>query len=138
MRRVSRFDGETSVPDAAATSHCRPPAPHTIRSLPAAVSDLLRLQPKTSWPDVVSCPRQDSRRAVGLARSEHVLVWSAAQVQVCDMSGIVARRAEDLGDPMRQALVDEELHAVGRSGSSRSSTAGAANSSAARTSSAVS
>jgi hypothetical protein len=43
------------------------------------------------------------------------------------MDGVVANGAKGLSDPLGEALVDEQLHAVGRSrGSSRSRIASAA------------
>ena len=55
-----------------------------------------------------------------------LLIGLAAQAEFVDMRAVVACGAQQLRHPGWQALVDQESHAVSRTGSSRSSTARAA------------
>jgi hypothetical protein len=63
------------------------------------------------------------------------LVWRAQKLAVAYVDGIVTSIDQEFGNPAGQTLVDQELHAEGRSGSVRSSTAAAANRNASRMSS---
>jgi hypothetical protein len=63
---------------------------------------------------IVVCPRHD------------VLVGLAAQAELVDVRAVVARGTQEFSHPGWQALVDQEPHALSRTGSSRSSTARAA------------
>lgn len=69
---------------------------------------------------------------------ENVLVGCAQQRAICGVDSVVTRIAQERNEPRAQALVEQEPQAGVRNGRCRSSTAAAANSSAARTSSAVS
>jgi hypothetical protein len=62
----------------------------------------------------------------GLGSIHHGLICRTLQADVADVAGVVACCAQQVGKDRRQVLVDEESHAVCRSGSSRSRTASAA------------
>ena len=61
-----------------------------------------------------------------VCRGHDLLIGLAAQAEFVDMCAVVACRAQQLCYPGWEALVDQESHAVSRTGSSRSSTARAA------------
>lgn len=69
-------------------------------------------------------------------RGEHFLVDVANKVSIGDMDDIVPGAREEWRQAAADALIEKELHAGVRSGTCRSLTAAAANSRAARTSSA--
>lgn len=76
-----------------------------------------------------------SARPSWLAVARDRSVGGAEQVPLGDVDRVVAGLDEQGGHVSGKALVDQQLHAEGRSGSVRSSTAAAANRSASRTSS---
>jgi len=63
---------------------------------------------------------------LGPCEFKHLGVARSLQPAVPSMHDVVAGSGQRLGEARRQALVDEEPHAPGRSGSSRSWTASAA------------
>ena len=71
------------------------------------------------------------------ARASTILIRLPTETAVHHVDGIMPYCGQQGRKPDRQALVNEELHADSRSGSSRSSTALAANLSAAKTASRV-
>ena len=104
----------------------------------------------------VACPEQDhrwrrapyqreQRAEIGVARHDHpilfvgegeeFIVLGAFETEFEYVNGVMAGVGEESSELRRSILVDEESHAVGASGISRSATASAANRNAAATSS---
>jgi hypothetical protein len=68
----------------------------------------------------------DEDPVLPVRQGHDLLVGLAAQAEFIDMSAVVACGAQQLRHLGRQALIEQESHAVSRTGSSRSSTARAA------------
>lgn len=84
--------------------------------------------------EVAVCRDQNTVFTAGCG--QHLIVNVSCQTTIRHVDDIVSGGDEQLGKTRADALVQEKLHAVVRSGTCRSLTAAAANSSAARTSSA--